>query len=288
MNQWTKTTLALVRREYWEHRGAIAWVPLALAAGMLLLGLAGLAVGGAYAWQEPGLLIHDGDPELSGGGLSWLWMAAAWPLMLVAGLVTLVFSLSTLHDERRDRSALFWRALPVSDRQTILAKALTALVVIPGVALAVSLVFGAVAIAIGLTVVHAMGWSSWEVATLGVFVERAASLAWVLPLQVIWALPAVGWFLCVSAWANSKPFVWGLGLPMATALAAWMALPGSIAQWWVQHVVARVLLGVFPNGSLLTGSIDPSQWLRADLLCGAAVGVGLLALAALGRRRKVG
>lgn len=41
MNQWTKTTLALVRREYWEHRGAIAWVPLALAMGMLLLALAG-------------------------------------------------------------------------------------------------------------------------------------------------------------------------------------------------------------------------------------------------------
>ena len=38
------------------------------------------------------------------------------------------FCLGTLFDERKDRSVLFWKSLPVSDGETVLSKVAMALV----------------------------------------------------------------------------------------------------------------------------------------------------------------
>ena len=43
------------------------------------------------------------------------------------------------YDERKDRSVLFWKSLPVSDRDTVLSKAVSALVVAPTLAISVAI-----------------------------------------------------------------------------------------------------------------------------------------------------
>ena len=48
---------------------------------------------------------------------------AAGLLMLDLLIVGVFYCLDALHGERRDRSMLFWKSLPVSDLTTVLAKA---------------------------------------------------------------------------------------------------------------------------------------------------------------------
>ena len=48
-------------------------------------------------------------------------MSSTWPLLVFA-FVVFFYLLSSLYDERKDRSVLFWKSLPVSDRDTVLSK----------------------------------------------------------------------------------------------------------------------------------------------------------------------
>lgn len=280
--------VALLRRELWEHKGALVGVPVGLAFGLLALTLAAMAVGG-QAWSQAGegarAAALSADWQGLGKALGWAWSALAWALWMAAGVVTWVFGLSCLHDERTDGSSLFWRSLPVSDTHAVLAKALTALLVIPGVALAAAAgaaVLLTLAATAALSAAALPGWSA--LATAG-FWGHLGGLAAAVPSQLLWALPAVGWVLCVSAWAPGKPFLWGLGLPVGLGLTSWMVLPSAAASWVLERVVWRVLAGAFPRPAVVQASEPLALWLDPALWVGAAVGVGLLALAAVGRRR---
>ena len=59
--------------------------------------------------------------------------------MLTAFLVGVFYCLDALHGERRDRSILFWKSLPVSDLTTVLAKASVPCRVLPPRAFALAL-----------------------------------------------------------------------------------------------------------------------------------------------------
>ena len=81
---------------------------------------------------------------------------------------------------------------------------------------------------------------------------RAVAL---LPVYVIWALPAVGWLLLVSSWAKSKPTVWAVGIPVVALIAIkWVnaALESFTGQalvltHYASDIVARILGGIVPG-----------------------------------------
>ena len=52
-------------------------------------------------------------------------------MIATAALVSLVYCLGALHNERHDRRILFWKSLPVSDRMAVLSKVLVPLAVLP-------------------------------------------------------------------------------------------------------------------------------------------------------------
>src|SRR6185436_5523289 len=60
------------------------------------------------------------------------------PIMLATLLVGLFYSLDALYGERRDRSLLFWKSMPVSDRTTVLSKASIPILVLPLIAFVLS------------------------------------------------------------------------------------------------------------------------------------------------------
>jgi ABC-2 type transport system permease protein len=175
-----------VRRELWEHR-SIYIAPLAAAAVSLFGFFAGLTLSPAHRHQP-----LDGPYEF-----------AAFLIMGTGFIVGIFYSLDALYGERRDRSILFWKSLPVSDLTTVLAKFTIPLIILPLLSFAIAVVtqFGMMLLS-----------SALSVGTLGArmsFFHMSLMLLYhILTVHGLWYAPLYGWLLLVSAWAPRAPFIW--------------------------------------------------------------------------------
>lgn len=258
----------LLKREYWEHRGGFFWAPLITGAVFLLLTIMAVIAGESVrrAADDDGETLKMNGVELSkltetmqpgdiaemGAGLDLgSLLASTWPFMVLA-FVVFFYCLGALFDERKDRSILFWKSLPLSDQQTVLSKVFSALVIAPVIATvaAIACSLGFLMILSGYALFHGgnpltLIWGPASPLTV------AFNLAAALPVFAVWALPTVGWLLLVSAWSKSKPFLWALLVPLfAGILVSWfdvMEMLGMKASWFWTNVVGRLLLGTF-NG----------------------------------------
>ena len=166
-----------------------------------------------------------------------VYHALSVPFFIVLIVVVLFYLLGTLYEDRKDRSILFWKSMPVSDVATVSMKLFTALVAVPGVYLVCA------------AIVQVMLLLMASLAALGHDVEIFQML-WVpsnligrwftdiayLLLQAIWSLPMYGWMLLVSAFAKSVPLVWFLGIPIAISIIEGIVFSsGRIGNWMVDH-----------------------------------------------------
>lgn len=317
----------LLKREYWEHRGGFLWAPLITGGVFLIISALAVIAGESMRrsveqgeLQMNGVKLNQltetlGPKEMAelGGGLDLgTLMAGSWPLIVLA-FVVFFYCLGALYDERKDRSILFWKSLPLSDGQTVLSKVASALVVAPLFAMGAAIItsIGFLVLLSGYVLFHGGNPVSliWGPASpLTISFHMIASL----PVYAAWALPTVGWLMLVSAWARTKPFLWALLVPVfAGILVTWfdvMEMFGSSASWFWQHVVGRLLLGTVPGMDLVyRGASDPrlvnfnpdgpedivflfsaqQSWgafATLDLWIGAAVGVAMI-FAAMHYRR---
>ena len=196
------STLAmLVRRELWEHRAL--WIaPLVVAALMVV---SAFVASVKYRLTHADM-HHDGPEGMT--MFSVMQSAVSMPLSVVTLIVLSFYLLDCLYAERKDRSILFWKSLPVSDNLTVLSKLLVALLVVPlgvfALGLLVSLSF------VGIWELNAAfgrlpsipGWD-----TLAWLNGEMALLACVL-VGVLWYAPFAAYLLVVSAWARRSPFLW--------------------------------------------------------------------------------
>jgi ABC-2 type transport system permease protein len=196
-----------VRRELWENR-FIYTVPLIVAAVVLL----GFAVGAAYLPHmhvvgSPSAAVHAGATPLN---------FALFSIMLAYVILTVVYCLGALHNERSDRSILFWKSLPVSDLTTVLAKASIPLLILPLVTFAVLVVTqGIMLLAGGVLGGGAGGAETWV--HTPILPLWAAMLYHLLTVHALYYAPIYGWLLLVSAWARRAPILWAT-LPVAAIL----------------------------------------------------------------------
>ena len=252
----------LLRREFWEHKGGFFWAPLITGAVFLLFTLIGGGTGQYIFERHGGKVINIDGQEVPLSQMNWgemlskaspedlrqlhdvingsTLLAATWPV-LVFGIVVFFYLLGCLYDERKDRSVLFWKSLPVSDRDTVLSKLATALVVGP---LLASLIGIATMIGFGLVLslfILLNGANPFTLywGQLDFFRLVGTMLGWI-PLYALWALPTAGWLMLCSAWAKSKPFLWAIVLPVGagcwcrgSACSGWCrtARPGSGNTW---------------------------------------------------------
>jgi ABC-2 type transport system permease protein len=156
------------------------------------------------------------DPMHQREALAQPYDLAAAVIMGAAFLVSIFYSLDTLYGERRDRSILFWKSLPVSDLTTVLAKATVPLVILPMLAFAITAVTTFVMLILSSLVVGASGQS---VASLWAQIQSPTVLLMLLyhlvTIHMLWYAPIYAWMLLVSAWARRAPFLW-LALPVLT------------------------------------------------------------------------
>ncbi len=303
----------LLKREYWEHKGGFLWAPIVVAAFIGLLSI-GSMLFGAVAGNNKGMFhangtdftslqhalssVSEADKTAFANGLASGYPAIAVPVMITLGFVVFFYCLGNLFDERKDRSILFWKSLPVSDRDTVASKAMTALLVAPVIALTVSLAL-ALLVVLTLMVLAAINGFNLFGAVFGhteFYLTLVQTLAF-LPVYALWALPTVGYLMFVSSWAKSKPFLWAVGVPViGGVILSWVNMladsPFNLEKYWL--LVARGLGSVFPGSWISAFSDNPDVHVdagnamnmllsasyellaSANLWLGAAIGIAFL------------
>ena len=196
-----------VRRELWENR-SIYLAPLA-AAALILFGF--LISAFQLAHQMRGVAGLDPTQQQK---LTVPYDYAALLIMFTTFVVAVFYCLDALHGERRDRSILFWKSLPVSDLTTVLSKASIPLVVLPLLTFAVTVVtqwimllFSTVAL-MGSGVSFTTVWSQLSLPQMWLML-----LYHLVGVHALWYAPIYGWLLLVSAWARRATVLWA-ALPL--------------------------------------------------------------------------
>lgn len=320
-----KTLNWMLRREIWEHKGSLFWAPVVVAAILLVFTAASagygiLAHGSTFqasinGHQVAATKLAMMSPEIREqvvqvAGNSYL--GAAVPLFIMMAFTVFFYCLSALYDERRDRSVLFWKSLPMSDQMTVFSKVLTAAIVAP-------LITTAAAVIMSLILLLFMGLflAANGINLFGALLMNPALylsplfIVGVLPVYVLWALPTIGWLLMVSSWAKSKVFLWAVGVPIiALVIVKWVdfLVTGNQGMstgltYVAKEIVNRGLGGLVPgiwfafsNNTMAMrpgehgielGSVFTQSWMTLaspGVWIGAAAGVAMIFVAIRMRR----
>ena len=313
-----KTMKWLLRREFWEYKGAMLWAPLVVATLMVVLISIGAVWGGTVAEIERTTVdgnttthvtsvaaAYDAMPAEKKHELVSLvansFMAPSAPLFVMMAFVAFSYCLGSLFDERRDRSILFWKSLPVSDAQTVLSKVATACLVTPLIVIAIAVFMSVLLSLIGGIVLAFKGVNLFgPVLASSDFYLTPLRVLGLLPVYIIWALPTIGWLMLVSAWARSKVFLWAVGTPVIAIIGVkWIAYLLGLhinMDWFIQNIIARGLVGLFPGNwlalthsntnvllnqgnNLMMGKVFEQSWLTVatpNALLGALAGCAMI------------
>src|SRR6266478_3939117 len=184
-----------VSRELWENR-SIYIAPLIVAA-FQVFGFAISTIGLADRRRAVLLL----DPAHQRTAIEQPYDLAAMMMIFVVFIVGVFYCLDALHSERRDRSILFWKSLPVSDLTTVLSKVTIPLVVLPLVSFAIIVVTQFIMLLISTAVLLGSGLSVAKLWTqLPLFQMSLMLLYHLLAVHALWYAPIYGWLLLVSGW----------------------------------------------------------------------------------------
>ena len=218
-----------VRRELWEHR-VVYVAPLAVAAVALvgyLLGSGRLPHG-----VEAAGVIQTANR--AGAGLAIPYHFVAFAVFFTGLLAAVFYCQGALHAERRDRSILFWKSLPVSDLVTVLSKMAVPILVTPVVVFAVVVAAHLVMLSLSTLVVAANGLDLHTLWLHLPILRTWGMLLQGLPIITLWYAPLYAWLILVSAWAKRAPFLWAVAAPLALALVEHLALGTSGVWWWLR------------------------------------------------------
>jgi len=200
--------LALLRRELWEHR-AIYVVPLVVGVLMALSSLTGQVSINDIKHLDAGIIGLSNMPENTrSAALSLMMVGLSTPFIFAMWVLTIFYCLDALYTERKDRSILFWRSIPVTDFETVLSKLIVAILVIPLVSF-IFVMATHLLVMVNLSIwLEIRGGSPWNViwTAMPLFDTWSASLVLMLALP-LWLSPFIGWFLFVSAFAKRSPLL---------------------------------------------------------------------------------
>lgn len=285
MNARTKFYWSM-RRELWEHP-SIYIAPLAVAGFVLfafLLNMRGIA---DRMRSLPSL-----DTAKQVVAVVTPYSLAASVILFTSFIVAMFYCLDALYGERRDRSILFWKSMPVSDRTTILAKAVIPLAILPLVAFAIALATQAILFVLGSAVLLA---SDVELATLWSrlpLFQMSVVMLYGLIVHALWYAPIYGWLLLVSAWAKKAPFLWAVLPIFAAFIVEKIAFGTSHVASLIQYRVMGAMREAFASNAMKEpitqlAQLDPARFMSSPgLWVGLAFAAGFLAAAIWLRRRR--
>src|SRR6266545_4054573 len=193
-----------VRRELWENR-SVYIAPLAIAA-VVLFGFLISTITLPHRMRAVLAL----DPEHQRVAMERPYDVVAGLTILTAFIVGVFYCLDALHGERRDRSILFWKSLPVSDRTTVLSKASIPLVLLPLFAFAIAIATQVIMLLLSTAVLLGNGPTLAALWTHVKFFPSALALLYGLTAIALWHAPIYAWLLLVSGWARRATVLWAV------------------------------------------------------------------------------
>ena len=232
MSTEIKTMTALVRRELWEHRAF--WIVPTVIASLMTFALLRMGFDlfdGDHAHdiarvnEKLADRIDLGDFLARTDAAAMVYSAASMPFAVIMGFVVFFYLLDSLYADRRDRSVLFWRSMPVTDRETVFAKLATATLAGPIATLAV--LFGAYAVWSGIVALLGVmaGFEYWWIGLNPIAWAKASLMLFGAHVGIMLVIaPFIGWVLLASAWAPRAPFLWAFLPPLGLALLEEMFL----------------------------------------------------------------
>jgi len=263
-----------VRRELWENR-SIYVGPLAVAAVYLsgfLISLARLPHRvRALAWLDQMHQRHaiEQPYHMAAGLLMFVWMA-----------VGAFYSIDAFQGERRDRSILFWKSMPVSDLTAVLSKAAIPLVVLPLLSFAVTFFLQWTMFLLSAAALAGSGLSVttyWMRLSLGPM--SLLLLYHLVTVHTLLHAPFYAWLMLVSAWARRMAFLWAV-LPVLALLALEKLLFNTS---YFGSLLLHQLSGGGTEAMTMPGSMpmDPmTQVTPGHFLVSPALWIGLMLTAA--------
>ncbi len=269
-----QSIVASVKREYWEHKNIIVGLPLVISAFFIIAAIFAMLVMTYYEAE------NDGE-EMTSFSVMATFIGAAW-------LAGFYYLLSCLHADRKDKSVLFWKSLPVSETQNVLTKFLVASVGI----VAVSMIFAWLTcivfyildlIANGLNIGQAGQDAGMQFGIEEVFLWPLVSLI----MGLIWGAPLFAYVLLVSAAARRSPFLLLILPLLGLMLLERIVLETSrILGFFAEHLPFSVF-------EPIQSSVDAGAFLHYyfvengfSLLLGLILATGFIALAIWFRNNK--
>jgi ABC-2 type transport system permease protein len=195
-----------VRRELWENR-SIYIAPLVVTV-VVMFGFVISLIGLPHRRRATLLL----DPAHQRAVMDKPWDVVTGMLLLTAFIVGVFYCLDALHGERRDRSILFWKSLPVSDLATVLSKASIPLVVLPLLSFAI-IVIAHIAMLLLMTAALLATAPDLAFSTHVPLLQFWVAILYALIAIALWHAPIYAWLLLISAWARRATFLWAV-LPL--------------------------------------------------------------------------
>lgn len=240
--------IILLKREVWEHKVSFVYLPIVVAslcAFFMISGFGALQFGGEAITIQADIDYEVGNvketydvddtfdsfvgqglrefssrsSEAKEKALNSVFLSVSAPLIVTLWLVMISYLVMSLYQDRKDRSILFWKSMPVSDFMTVISKVVTALIVAPAIYLLACM--GLHLILLLVSSISAMSYDVPVWATLWApanMLTRWAEMAIYFVVVGLWCLPFYAWLLMVSSRAKSVPMAWMIGLPLVLML----------------------------------------------------------------------
>ena len=228
--------LTLINREFREHRNAFVITPLvmmALVTAAMLLALTFMGSIGDFSYEKITHTQSDNteshvsiqfDNNIGAMNNENNTMSSQYydnqktiddglyaihsTFIVTAFFVVLFYLLGTLYNDRKDRSILFWKSMPVSELQTVTAKLFVGLIAVPLTytlaSWSIQLLYSIAAMIFASNLEHDPWLAIWPFLDLPRTFATQFGLIFIVGL---WVLPLSAWLLTASALAKRSPFL---------------------------------------------------------------------------------
>jgi ABC-2 type transport system permease protein len=257
-----------VWREVWENK-SIYIAPL-IVATVILAGVL-MSCGRLPGLRRNALLLDEARRRAA---IELPYNVVAMMLIVTAFIVGLFYSLDALYGERRDRSILFWKSLPVSDLTTVLSKAIIPIAILPAIIFAIAVVTQFFMLLISSAVLAPSGLAGTTWANFNLLRESVVLFYGVIVIA-LWHAPIYGWALLISGIARRAPFLWAVLPPLAIGIFEKVAFNTTYFQSMLKNRLFSAGDTAFDFHMHRSISVDLAQLTPARFLTTPGLWIGL-------------